>query len=490
MNESQMRPFPEKIHIPDWNTFVKKMNETDISVIDMLDNTNPDAKDEFLTDKGLSKPKNEYGKLDIKRVEQNIKTIISLKKELELSEIPEKRRVLAARILDDNLKKNRFVHASYLYNHASHDGRAEAAEEHRKANIALYGEPDEDVFWSILAEKLSSIPAENLQGEDKIMYSEVLEMIGPLRGADCRIFRPQKETVEWFSDAIEIFFEGFLAHIPEGQQEFSIEEACVVTNEIIRSEFGQDAAAGTCAGDTYAGTYAGTCTGDTCAGTDADIMAKDADRAASLDTTGWKAVVIPSGAVASTDCEQKLIRFPGKRSRGAYTRKELKAIIIHELGVHALRSLPYESCGIKSFSLGIPGYEAFEEGVAKAAEQAVNRQYEDSGLLHYISIGLAYFLGKNFREVFEIQRRLEHLTKGEPAGRCFDSVQRTFRGTSELPNHKDLIYYNGANQVWKYIEEHLNDAELMEQLFLNGKTSMINKAHERMVYEMRTGGYL
>ncbi|MDE6203351.1 MAG: hypothetical protein K2G19_07730, partial [Lachnospiraceae bacterium] len=374
MNESQMSLSHIMAYELEWHVFVEKMNETDISVIDMLDNTNPDAKDEFLTDKGLSKPKNEYGQLDINRVDQNIETIISLKRELELLEIPEKRRELAAQILEGNLKKNRFVRASYLYNHAPSDDKTEAAEEHHKANIALYGEPDENVFWSVLAEKLSSIPAENLQGEDKIMYSEVLEMIGPLRGENCRIFRPQKETVEWFSDAIEIFFEGFLAHIPEGQQEFSIEEACVVTNEIIRSEFGQDAAAGTCAGDT-------------CAGTDADIMAKDADRAASLDTTGWKAVVIPSGAVASTDCEQKLIRFPGKRSRGAYTRKELKAIIIHELGVHALRSLPYESCGIKSFSLGIPGYEAFEEGVAKAAEQAVNRQYEDSGLLHYISIG-------------------------------------------------------------------------------------------------------
>lgn len=449
MYDSQKRLFREKAYRPepDWNTFVRKMNKTDISVIDMLNNTNPDAKEEFLADEGLSKPKNAYGQLDIKRVGQNIETILSLKKELESPEIPEKKRAIAALILEDNLKKNRFVHASYFYSHAASGDRARAAREHQKANIALYGEPDEDVFWSALGEKLSAIPAKNLSGEDKKMYSDLLEMIGPLRQAESKIFRPRKETVDWFSDGIEIFFEGFLAHIPRGQQEFSIEEACAVTNKIIASEFGQD-------------------------------------------TAGWKAVVIPSGAVASVDCEQRIIRFPGKRSRGAYTRKELKAIIIHELGVHALRSLPYESCGIRAFALGLPGYEAFEEGIAKAAEQAVNRQYEDSGLLHYISIGLACFLSKNFREVFEIQRRLEYLTKGEPVGRCFDSVQRAFRGTGELPNHKDLVYYNGANQVWKYIEEHLYDSGLMEQLFLNGKTSMNNKIHEKMIYEMRTGGEL
>ena len=75
-------------------------------------------------------------------------------------------------------------------------------------------------------------------------------------------------------------------------------------------------------------------------------------------------------------------------------------------------------------------------------------------------------------------------------GRCFDSVQRTFRGTGELPNHKDLVYYNGAGQVWRYIEEHLYEEDLMEKLFLSGKTSMNDKRHERMIYEMRTGNWL
>ena len=434
-------------HGLDWAAIVKKMNETDIDVIDMLDNTNPDAKEEFLTNKELSKPQNIYGQLDIKQVEQNIDAIISLKKELKLSEIPEKKRLLAELVLEANLKKNRFVEANYLYAHAAPDGREAAAREHQKANIALYGEPDEDVFWSILGEKLSAIPVGKLSKEDKIMYDELLEMLGPLHTAKGRIYRPGKETVDWFSYVLEQFYAGFLTHIPQKQQVFSIEEACAITNEIITSELGEA-------------------------------------------LSGWKAVVIPTGAVASTDCKHKIIRFPGRRSRGAYTREELKSIIIHELGVHALRSLPYASCEMKAFSQGLPGYEAFEEGVAKAADQAINHQYADFGLWHYISIGLATFLRKNFREVFEIQIRIEHLIGGEPAGRCFDSVQRTFRGTGELPNHKDLIYYNGATQVWKYIEEHLNDEELMEYLFLSGKSSMNDKMHERMIYEVRAGGFL
>ena len=441
-------------HGADWATLVNAMNETDIDVIDMLNNTNPDAKEEFLVDRALPKPQNSYGNMDIKRVKQNIDIIISLQKELELSELPEKKRIMAALVLENNLKRNRFVHANYLYNHSESDGRETAAGEHKRANTALYGEPDADVFWSVLGEKLSAIPVGDLSKEDKIMYGELLEMIGPLHEVKGGIFRPQKATVDWFSYVVEQFYDGFLSHIPPGQQMFSIEEACAITNEIISSELERDMAAGI-------------------------------DR----DLNGWRAVVIPAGAVASTNCEQKTIKFPGRRSRGAYTREELKSIIIHELGVHALRSLPYESCEIKAFSQGLPGYEVFEEGVAKAADQAVNHQYEDFGLLHYISIGLASLLGKNFREVYEIQLRIEHLTGGEPAGRCFDSVQRAFRGTGELPNHKDLVYYNGAVQVWKYIEEHLYDTELMERLFLNGKSSIIDKMHERMIYEAHVGGY-
>lgn len=269
------------------------------------------------------------------------------------------------------------------------------------------------------------------------------------------IFRPEKQTFDWFADVIEQFYAAFLLHIPSGQQVFSIEEACMITNEIISAEFGEGVAADVC-----------------------------------VDLNEWKALVIPDGAVASVNCEQKRIQFPRRRSRGAYTREERKSIIIHELGVHALRFLPYESCEIKAFFQGLPGYESFEEGVAKAVDQAVSHQYEDFGLLHYVSIGLASLLGKNFREVYEIQCRIEHLTGGEPAGRCFDSVQRAFRGTGELPNYKDLAYYNGETQVWKYIERHLYDTELMDQLFLCGKSSVIDKRHERMLYEMRVGGYV
>ena len=126
-------------------------------------------------------------------------------------------------------------------------------------------------------------------------------------------------------------------------------------------------------------------------------------------------------------------------------------------------------------------------GVAKAVEQAINGKYEDSGIDHYINIGLANFKGKNFREVYEIQCKLRELTGGkiEPV---FNAVQRCFRGTGELPNNKDLAYYNGANRVWKHIEDHIDDIELFDQLFLSGKIDYQNEQQEQISYEARTKG--
>lgn len=60
--------------------------------------------------------------------------------------------------------------------------------------------------------------------------------------------------------------------------------------------------------------------------------------------------------------------------------------------------------------------------------------------------------------------------------------------SGELPNNKDLAYYNGANRVWKYIEEHLDDPGLFDTLFLTGKTDQQDPAQESLSYELRTSG--
>jgi len=77
MCDNQNVPSHEGFNRAEWVAFVEKMNITDVNVIDMLNNTRPEAKEEFLTAHELSRPNNVYAQLDIKRVEKNINTIIA-----------------------------------------------------------------------------------------------------------------------------------------------------------------------------------------------------------------------------------------------------------------------------------------------------------------------------------------------------------------------------------------------------------------------------
>jgi hypothetical protein len=48
---------------------------------------------------------------------------------------------------------------------------------------------------------------------------------------------------------------------------------------------------------------------------------------------------------------------------------------------------------------------------------------------------------------------------------CFDAVQRAFRGTGELVNTKDLVYFNGSDIFWRYVENHIDEQDMLESFF-------------------------
>ena len=247
-----------------------------------------------------------------------------------------------------------------------------------------------------------------------------------------------------FSELTKDFFGGFLKHIPEDQAEFTGQDMVRIVNEILSEEFSDEP----------------------------DSQA-----------TAYSAIVSSDVSNASTDHEKRQIIFPKSKT---YSRAKAAGIIVHELGAHTLRAIPYTDQNIAAFSTGFPDNETFDEGVAKCVEQAINGEYEDSGVEHYINIGLATFKGKNFREVYEIQQTINDLI-GQPDKALINKVQRCFRGTGELVNNKDLAYYNGATKVWQYIEEHIDDPELFDNLFLAGKLDITNPEQAAISYEKRVG---
>ena len=432
---------PETQNATDFEKTLEEISSTDETVYECLNASNDkEAKQEFLENPDLIHPRNEYGNLNIDEVVHNLDTLRAVEQDLKQQWLTDKEQRFAEILIDDNWKKNEFLLANYAYNNAENaEDKMAAAREHKRTNEALYGKPIDTTFYALLAEKLAKIHPETPEEEAK--YQDLLEKIGPLPETKAERFKPKPETVERFSEIIQDFYGGFLEHLPEGKETFTSEELAGIINEVLEEEVG--------------------------------------------DTT-YRAIVDEKAANASANHDDRVIKFPvGKE----YSRERAAALLVHELGTHTMRAIPYLEQGAPEvFSKGLPGNETFDEGVAKCVEQAIKGRYEDSGVDHYINIGLATFKGKNFREVYDIEMSLKELS-GAKTTTVLNGVQRCFRGTGELPNNKDLAYYNGANQVWQYIESHLDDPELMDNLFLSGKANINDPGQAQAVYEMKTGGF-
>ena len=428
----------------DFNEGIRKLSDlAGITVYERLNASNQEeAKTEFLADESLVRPNNEYGNLDEREIQDGIDGINYVMNHISTKDW--KQQKLADMVADYGLKEYRFLEANVRYNAAqTEEAKRFAAEDHARANRALYGEPDEDTFYAILREELGKINVDELSSEDRAAYEKMKDEIGPMKNIEGGLYRPKEETVARFSEMVNIFYEPFFKHVPEDKEEFTPDELSNIFNEILSSEFGD------------------------------------------ADSVPYHAVVTDEISNMDVNHETREIRIP--KNAKPYSSARCKALLVHELGTHIMRALPYMEQDIEIFTTGLPGNETFDEGVAKCIEQAIAGKYSDSGREHYINIGLATFKEKNFREIYNIETTLKRLS-GKKNNTTFNAVQRCFRGTGELPNNKDLAYYNGSVQVWKYIEENIDDPNLFDNLFLSGKANILDDDQSALVYEMKTGG--
>ena len=429
----------------------------DVSVIKELRYTNREVEKEFLADETMVRPDFVYNNLNRDRAFDNLTAIQDISDEIKTAQLSRSESLAAQSLLDNVAKRNVLIETCAGYNEANDSvEKAKYAELVRFANESLYGKPDEATFYALLSESLAGIDENSLPEEDAELYRSLKSDIGDIKSATVERFKPKQETVERFSEMIGVLFEGFWKHIPEDKDHFTTRDACDIANEILREEIGEDA-------------------------------------------TEYRAVMSGEQKSVSVSHEKRTIIFPVERAKGDFDKQGLKQILAHELGTHVFRALVYEKHEIAALSNALPGNSEIDEGIAKCCEQAVAGKYSDSGVDHYINIGLATFKGKNFREVFEIQQKLQYL-KGikpgesaeEKAARfhakdsdLFTRTVRCFRGTGELPNNKDLVYYKGAERVWRYIEENIDDPDLIDKLFLSAKSDIFDADQQRLIYETK-----
>ena len=414
-----------------------------------------EAKSEFLENDNLSHPNNEYEKLnsgEIENLYQNISNaILAVENDNSLGEIE---REMYNTQLETRIKTVKMLEAACDFRKAeSLADRQKAQEEFMKNNIEVYGEPDFETFHSLLSDKITKIESLELDEKGEKIRSEFYELIEKDENVsqDLKRFKPSDEVFYNFGEIIKDLYSKQLELIPEKDDDsYSAEEIFEVFENILK-DFENDGFS------------------------EFDVEWKD------------------SGAIA-VSAKDKKIFIP--KNRKPVSKKELEGLVVHEIGTHYMRAQMGEIYNNQALRTGLDGYMNTEEGIARAMEMAVKGDYREAGVQHYLTAGFAYFNNMSFRKAFETNWRMgildgknnfseENIDKKRQI--AYRNTQRIFRGTDELPWFKDLSYFNGGQEIWKYIEENIDSPTLIDDFLLGGKNDLLNLDQQRQIYELKVG---
>lgn len=430
--------------------------ESELKIISTFtpENAN-EAKSEFLENDNLSHPNNEYEKLNSSEIEnlyQNISNaILVVENDNSLGEIE---REMYNTQLETRIKTVKMLEAAYDFRKAeSLTDRQKAQEEFMKNNIEVYGEPDFETFHSLLSDKIVKIYALKLDEKGEKIRLEFYELIEKDENLsqDIKRFKPSDEVFHNFGEIIKDLYSKRLELIPKKDDDrYSADEIFEVFENILK-DFEKDGF--------------------------------------SKFNVEWK----DSGAIA-VSAKDKKIFIP--KNRKLVSKKELEGLVVHEIGTHYMRAQMGEAYNNQALRTGLDGYMNTEEGIARAMEMAVKGDYQEAGVQHYLTAGFAYFNNMNFRKAFEANWRMgildgknnfseENIDKKRQI--AYRNTQRIFRGTDELPWFKDLSYFNGGQEIWKYIEENIDSPTLIDDFLLGGKNNIHNLDQQRQIYELKVG---
>lgn len=369
------------------------------------------------------------------------------------SEFDTKHEPVYRAFIDGYLKKTRLMQYMYDIKTAeTEEDKLAAKHNFMELNAELYGLPVRTTYVSLLQEKLAAIDKKNLSESAKTIQDELLDLIPDEyanQSEKVERFKPSPETIQWIKDAVESLYGSMLTHIPE-KDTFDVHELRDIFESILRTEF-EDAAA------------------------------------------DWRVDIEQAKSINIKAAEKRIV-IP--EDRGELSYDLVRKLVVHELGVHVLRAINGGQTDVGPLRTGLNEYYDSEEGLGKVMEQALSGEFVEAGVDHYITAGAAYFDHKNFRETFELKWRLgvlEKATDGEEVteamidtakNAAYGGVMRIFRGTDELPWFKDLAYYNGTAETWKFLEKIRGD-DFRLTLLLMGKMNTSDE-HLRTILESKT----
>ena len=435
---------------------------TDLSpkIVTMFTPSNRSEEEERFLSGEIRNPQFVYDKLNSADFDEAIEKIRELGDKIpNHPSLPPSHRGIYEEFIADYSKKTTLLNYAQQYNNAkSEEEKKAAAEKYRHLDIESYGEPDEDTYRSLLGGKLNAIYSKKLTGKADELRKELFGMVNFKPGMDIpERFRPSDETVEWMHSVAESLYGGMLSHIPNKQEEFDPYELQKIFTDIIEEEFNNDSKG-----------YAGA-------------------------AEGWTVSVEKATSVNVKSSEKRIVIPDNGMMR---SRKKVENLIVHEIGIHMLRSITGGETDMLPLRSGLSDYYDAEEGLGVVMEQALSGKFAERGVDHYITAGLAYFDNKDFRDAFEVKWRLSLLDSVEDGGEindeqiakakktAFTQTLRSFRGTNDMPLFKDLSYYNGSVEVWRCLESIKGDDFLLS-LLLAGKVNT-SKKHRDVILESKS----
>lgn len=329
------------------------------------------------------------------------------------------------------------------------------------ATNELYGVPEEGDFFAIIAAERQQavvlLEKPDLRPEHRELVEDFLRLMpeAPDGFDGSALYRPDAETMEHYHQVITETFAPIL-------QEVSLDDETKYDPDAMTHAFSGALAA--------------------------------------LGIEGWTSQLKPDSSVISTNQEDKVIYVGENRSPAS--GKSLRGLLLHEVGIHVYRRvLGEQTPNPLLWNLGLRGYYPNEEGLGKIVEQALHKEPSTAGLAHYKNIGLSLGLDgqpRDFREVFEIEWRQQivaMMSEGKtPTQQDIKDAQevaynRVYRVKRGMPTHvkgatytKDLAYYNGSIQMWRYLAEADLDTDGFRKI-LTGKFDPLREDHWEVVNE-------
>jgi hypothetical protein len=336
------------------------------------------------------------------------------------------------------------LQAAQTYNE-NHD--LDAAKRFMEANIEIYGAPDRATYDGLVVDLKRTAESKNLTGRATQIKQELVSML-PEVSDDAEAFRPSEETIDWAQNVIEVVNQPFLDLIPD-QDQFTPTELKDLFTNILHEGMGGAA-------------------------------------------DNWQVVLSENASSIDVASPERIIRIPDDSQERSQTR--VKELVVHEIGVHALRSIMGDGTNVEMLRTGMPGYLDAEEGLGVASEQAIHGKYEDRGVQYYLIAGGQYFHNQNFRDTFEMAWRRQALLNLKDGAELTDEkiakakdtaygqVTRINRGTNDLPWFKDLAYYNGNRKIWDYFSQTTDDFGAVLNLYY-GKVDPTDPLHMRAAWD-------